>query len=298
MKNIHVSGNTYVLDLPILHLPYYKISEKEIILLDTGLQKDHRAMLTEFLEKEDLRVAGIICSHAHIDHIGNAAYFKEKYQCPVAMTRVEAQMVESLLSLKIFYGNYPISRIQDHFAHLVVTTDVIIENGQEELLFLGVHFKIVHTPGHSPAHICITTPDDVTYIGDALISEEVMRSSKLPYAHILSRDLRSKMKLYHLRSSWYILAHKGIYTDIKDLITDNIYFYKNRADEILKFIEKPMTFEEILRSLSKNMGINISNPYKYIVVERMLRCYIEYLEETKKITLTMENDFLKYERRP
>lgn len=294
MKSIHVAGNTYVLDLPVLHLPYYKKSETEIILLDTGLKREHEASLLDFLEKEHLTVSGILCTHAHIDHVGNAAVLKEKYGCPIAMPKVEAEIVSSLLNLKIFYGNYPMTRIKDHFRHMVVETDRSIKEEETELLFQGVPFSITHTPGHSAGHITITTPDDVTYIGDALISEEVMKSSKLPYAHILSKDLMSKMKLYHLRSSWYILAHKGIYSDIKDLITDNIYFYKNRSEEILKVIDKPMTFEDILKPLSRSMHINISTPFKYIVVERMLRCYIEYLEETGKLSLVLEDDFLKY----
>jgi hypothetical protein len=42
------------------------------------------------------------------------------------------------------------------------------------------------------------------------------------------------------------------------------------------------------------MRICITTPFKYIAVERMLRCYIEYLEETGKITLVLEEDFLKY----
>ena len=294
MKSIHVAGNTYVLDFPVLHLPYYKKSETEIILLDTGLKREHEAALLSFLEEENLTVSGILCTHAHIDHVGNAAWLKEKYGCPIALPKVEAEIVSSLLNLKIFYGTYPMNRIREHFGHMVIKSDRLIEETETEILFQGVPFSIIHTPGHSAGHIAITTPDDVTYIGDALISEEVMRSSKLPYAHILSKDLMSKMKLYHLRSSWYILAHKGIYTDIKDLITDNIYFYKNRAEEILKVIEKPMTFEDILKSLSRSMRISITTPFKYIVVERMLRCYIEYLEETGKITLILEEDFLKY----
>lgn len=294
MKSIHVAGNTYVLDFPVLHLPYYKKSETEIILLDTGLKREHEAALLSFLEEENLTVSGILCTHAHIDHVGNAAWLKEKYGCPIAMPKVEAEIVSSLLNLKIFYGTYPMNRIRDHFGHMVIKADRFIEETETEILFQGVPFSIIHTPGHSAGHIAITTPDDVTYLGDALIGEEVMRSSKLPYAYILSKDLMSKMKLYHVRSSWYILAHKGIYTDIKDLITDNIYFYKNRAEEILKVIEKPMTFEDILKSLSRSMRICITTPFKYIAVERMLRCYIEYLEETGKITLVLEEDFLKY----
>lgn len=294
MESKHIRGNTYVLDLDLLYLPYYMIDEKHIILLDTGLMKNDRERLEVFFKENDLKVSGIICSHAHIDHVGNAAYFKEKYSCPVAMSREEALIVESLLSLKIFYAGYPVNKIRDHFGHMVVKTDQIIEDSDTFIFMCGVRFDILHTPGHSSGHLSITTPDDVTYIGDALISHKVMDGAKLPYAHILTRDLASKISLYKMQSGMYILAHKGIYPDIRDLITDNVYFYRNRAEEILSVITKPMTLEDILKAVSKKMKIRVSSVYKYMVVERMLRCYVEYLYETKRIRLMVDDGFLKY----
>lgn len=294
MKSIHVKGNTYVLDLDILLLPFYMMDDQRIILLDTGYMKGDRERLTAYFEENSLTVAGILCSHGHIDHVGNAAYFKEKYGCPVAMTREEAVIVDSVLSLKKFYANYSIKKAKEHFGHMVVQTDRIIEMDETEVTFCGVPFRILHTPGHSTGHICITTPDEVTYIGDALISYEVMDSAKLPYAYILSQDIASKMKLYGLQSSQYILAHKGIYPDVKDLITDNIYFYRNRAEEILSVISSPMTREEILQAVALKMNIRIHSTYKYLVVERMLQCYVEYLLETGRIELCVHELSLKY----
>ena len=296
MKPIHVLGNTYVLDLPILHIPYYKLDEERIILLDTGLKNEHRVLLETFLDEEHLQVAGILCTHAHIDHVGNAAYLKEKYQCPVAMPRKDADIVASLLNLKIFFSGFPMERTKEHFGHMLVKTDLFIEEGDETVTIAGVTFQVHHTPGHSPSHISITTPDQVTYLGDALISEEVMDSAKLPYAHVLTKDLASKIKLYQLRSAYYILAHKGIYPDIKDLITDNLYFYKNRAEEILSCIQEPLTFEEILARVTETMHIHLTSPNKYLAVHRMLRCYMDYLEDTGKLSLLMDNAALKYTR--
>ena len=294
MKSIHVKGNTYVLDLDLLYLPFYKVDEESIILLDTGYMKNHREKLTTYFEENHLTVAGILCSHAHIDHVGNAAYFREKYRCPVAMTREEAGIVDSVLSLKKFYASYPMNHAREHFGHMVVQTDRMIESDETEITFCGRNFRILHTPGHSTGHITITTPDTVTYIGDALISYEVMESAKLPYAYILTQDIASKMKLYRLRSSQYILAHKGVYPDVKDLITDNIYFYRNRAEEILSLIAKPLTKEELLQEVAMTMRIRIDSTFKYLVVERMLQCYVEYLLETGRITQTVENQSLKY----
>jgi glyoxylase-like metal-dependent hydrolase (beta-lactamase superfamily II) len=226
--------------------------------------------------------------------VGNAAYFREKYGCPVAMTREEAGIVDSVLSLKKFYANYAMNHARAHFGHMVVETDRMIESDETEITFCGRDFRILHTPGHSTGHITITTPDDVTYIGDALISYEVMESAKLPYAYILTQDISSKMKLYSLQSSQYVLAHKGIYPDVKDLITDNIYFYRNRAEEILSVITEPMTKEELLQEVAMTMRIRIDSTFKYLVVERMLQCYVEYLLEIGRIIQEVQNQSLKY----
>ena len=109
-------------------------------------------------------------------------------------------------------------------------------------------------------------------------------------------DLMSKRKLYALKSSMYILAHKGIFQDIQELVTDNISFYQSRAEEILGVITKPMTAEDILKAVSKSMSIRIGTINKYLMVERMLRCYVEYLFDNGQLVQIIDDGFLKYVR--
>lgn len=294
MESRLIQGNTYVLDLGILDLPYYKINETDIILLDTGYMKDHREKLAEFFTANRLQVKGILCSHAHIDHVGNAQFFKEKYGAIVAMAQEEANIVHSTLGLKIFYSTYPLSKVEEHYGHMVVQTDLPISSQETSVTLCGVTFELLHTPGHSIGHMVITTPDKVSYLGDALISEDVMASAKMPYAYLLKEDLASKVSLYTLKSDWYVLAHKGVYPDIRDLITDNIYFYRQRAEEVLRLVTEKMTQEDILKAAAKTMGFRVGSINKYLVVERMLRSYLDYLVETGKLILTLDAGFLKY----
>lgn len=127
---VEVKGNTYCIDTRMTYIPFYKINDNEIIMLDSGWAKGERKGIKEVLENNKFKVVAIINSHFHIDHAGNNAYINEKHQ--------------------------------------------------KEISVCGVNFKILYTPGHSPAHICIMTPDDVFYVGDTLISYEVMKGSKLP----------------------------------------------------------------------------------------------------------------------
>lgn len=292
-----VKGSTFIIDTGMTYIPFYKINDKEIIMLDSGLAAGEREGIDNILEINNFKVVGIVCSHAHIDHIGNNSHLKKKYNCVIAMPNKEAIVCSSIENLKIYYNTQTLSETAEHFGHMVCETDIMISDSEESILVCGIKFKIIHTPGHSQSHICIITPDDVAYLGDALISYEVMRGAKMPYAFILREDLKSKKKLYNLKCSKYTVAHKGIYDDIKELITDNINFYINRAERIYEVINDEMTMEDILKAVIKNFSISIKSKYKYNVIERMLKSYVEYLSDTGKIELKMDGGFPKYFKR-
>ena len=296
MEIKEIKGNTFCIDTGMTYIPFYKINHEEIIMLDSGWAQGERGGIEKLLEKNNFKVVGIICSHAHIDHIGNNAFLKEKYKCVIAMPAFEALICSSTTNLKLYFSSQTLSEVTEHFGHMVCETDILILDNQDSISMFGIKFKILHTPGHSPAHICIITPDDVVYLGDTLISYEVMRGAKMPYAYVLSQDLLSKLKLYDLKSSKYIVAHKGMYNDITKLITDNIDFYMNRAATIYTFIDGVMTMEDIMKAVVKNFNMNVKTTYKYAILKRMLRSYVEYLNETGRIELNIDDGFLKYSK--
>lgn len=296
MENKHIKGNTYVLDLGMMFLPYYKINDEEIIFLDTGLKHRHLEKLETFLTQHHYQVKGILCTHGHVDHIGNVNYFKEKYQCQVALPEEEYYVIGSLDRLELFFSPTPRDQVYSQYGHLIFKPDVFIQKSDTHLNFCGVLFRVIHTPGHSIDHVCFVTPDSVSYLGDALLSPEVMDRAKLPYSYNLLNDIKSKMSLYHVEASYHVLAHKGIYPYIKDLITDNIYFYKNHSDYVLKHLETPLSFEKLFSNIMKDLSISIKSTEKYRVLQRILRSYIGYLEQTHKIRGVIRNETLEYEQ--
>lgn len=296
MKIKEINGNTFCIDTGMSYIPFYKINNEEIIMLDSGWAEGEREGINELLEKNNFKVSAIICSHAHVDHVGNNAYLKKKYNSIIAMPAYEALICSSTVNLKLYYNIQTLSEVTEHFGHMVCETDIMISSNEDNISVRGIKFEILHTPGHSPAHICIITPDAVAYLGDTLISYEVMRGAKMPYAFILSEDLKSKVKLYDLKCSKYVVAHKGMYDDITTLINDNINFYKDRASRICAVIEESMTMEDILKAVIKNFNIHIKSRYRYTIMTRMLRSYVEYLHETGIIELNMDDGFLKYSK--
>lgn len=294
MDILKVKGSTYCLDTGMTYIPFYKINNEEIIMLDTGWKRGERQGIEEALERNNYRVAAILNSHAHIDHIGNNSYFKKKYNSIIAMAAYEALICSSEENLKLYYSSQALKLVKEHFGHMVCKTDIIIKEDENEISLCGVNFRIIHTPGHSPAHICIITPDNVAYLGDTLISYEVMEGAKMPYAYILSEDMQSKAKLHDLNCNKYVVAHKGMYESINKLIDDNMDFYESRAMRIYDVIDKPMTLEEILKAVIKSFNIRVNSIFRYYMMERMLRSYVDYLYDIDKLKLIIENGFLMY----
>lgn len=295
MQIIHVTGNTYCIDTGELYIPYYKINDQEIILLDTGRNTD-REGLDEVLAANHYQVKGIICSHGHIDHAGNAAYLKAKYQCPLAMPKSEAIICQNLQHLKMFYQKFSMAEIKQYLSHLIVEVDIPFDQNVKELVIAGQVFQIIQAPGHSPGHSYMITPDQVAYIADALLSPEVIAKSKLPYSYILKMDLEAKRALKELNFNNYILAHKGVYQDISTLIDENIEYYHQRAITIYNYLQGTLSYDELIAFLIDLFNIRVPNIAKYRVVERMATTYIDYLVDLNYLELVFSEGQIKYRK--
>ena len=139
-----VKGNTWVLE-GLEFIPLYRLDGGRCVLLDTGLAQE-REELEQALLDHGLTPAGILCSHAHVDHGGNNRYFQEKYHIPVALTSREAGMCASLLSLKCYFLLLSPDMVEQDAAGLVHTPDVLIPDGDGPFSFAGAEFQILQTP--------------------------------------------------------------------------------------------------------------------------------------------------------
>ncbi len=113
MEHKHIKGSTYCIDTGMTYLPFYKITDTDIIVLDTGWAEGEREGLVELLDEYGYQVKGIICTHAHIDHIGNNAFFKEKYNALIAMSRDEARICSSMINLKMYYNRHTLTAVEN-----------------------------------------------------------------------------------------------------------------------------------------------------------------------------------------
>lgn len=140
---------------------------KEGVVIDPG--GDASKILYK-IEKLDLTIKYIILTHGHDDHIGAIDEIKEKTNAPIAIHKLDKEILEG----------------ENKLADLYLKDGDILPIGSIEL-------EIIHTPGHSPGGICIFT-EGIVFTGDTLFAGSIGRTDfyKGSMEQILS-SIRNKL---------------------------------------------------------------------------------------------------------
>ena len=283
MELRHVYGRTYAAVGATALMPVYKLTDTDIVLMDTGYAKLDRSALTNLIEDNGFRLRGILCSHAHFDHTGNVRYLQQRYGCQAAAQIIEAGISVNPDAYRANYVALTYGKSHEYFLEECFLADVIIPADADHVDFCGARFGILQLPGHSAGHIGIVTPDNVAYVGDCLIDEGQIEGAKLPTSMFIARDLESKESLRALRCPAYIIAHKQVLTDIGPLIDRNLAFILDKGQEVLDCLEDGMSFDQWIYTFCKKENVRTHNEFKFSVVERNFANFVDWLADRKSV---------------
>ena len=291
MELRHVLGNTWVAEANTALLVVYHITEKDIVLIDTGYAKLDRAGLTAMIEDNGFRLRGVICSHAHFDHSGNVRYLQQRCGAKAAAHIIEAGISVNPDAYRANYVALTYGKSREYFLEECFVADTIIGPEDEWLDFCGARFGILQLPGHSAGHIGVVTPDNVAYVGDCLIDQQQIDNAKLPTSMFIARDLQSKEFLRQSRFDAYIIAHKAVVTDhaaLEALVDSNSAFIYRKADELLEDLVDGMTFAQWIAAFCQRENIRTKNEFKFSIIERNFANFVDWLTDEGRITIQRE----------
>ena len=288
MELRHVLGRTWVAEASTALLPIYRVTDTDIILIDTGYAKLDRAGLTALIEDRGFHLRGIICSHAHFDHSGNVRYLQQRCGAKAAAHIIEASISVNPDAYRANYVALTYGKSREFFLEECFVADTIIGPEDDFLDFCGVRFGILQLPGHSAGHIGVVTPDNVAYVGDCLIDQQQIDSAKLPTSMFIARDLQSKEFLRRTQYDAYILAHKSVVTDIAPLVDSNIAFIHRKAEELLNDLTDGMTFAQWISTFCQRENIRTKNELKFSIIERNFSNFVDWLTDEGRILVRRE----------
>jgi glyoxylase-like metal-dependent hydrolase (beta-lactamase superfamily II) len=204
--------------------------------IDTGLGDAATRSLWEHhfratLERKPL--AGVIATHYHPDHFGNAGWLAERWQCPVRMTESEYLTAHAVADEAAGYSTEATCRLfashgldEQNVAALGARGNAYARGvpqlpvshvrliAGDELVIGARHWRVIPGHGHSPEHAALHCPADKLLVsGDMLlpkISTNVSVWSAEPDGDPLRRFLDSLARFETLPPDTLVLPSHGL----------------------------------------------------------------------------------------
>ena len=247
----------------------HDISDKETVLIDSGYFTSEE--LIDFLKARGKKVPAVLCTHMHVDHMGNNGILQRVFGSKIYVAQKEKDVTEERYKAarenpgknmpfewmnpdQYFYGDsgkYRITPLSKDAKNVKVGNAV---------------FPIERLYGHSPEHLGFATPDGVLHIGDSMMTDVVLRRSKIPYELNVTAALETLEKLKHMDYPYFAASHMDVVekTDIVKIAQENIDFHKDMLDEMernlgdwieeTKFVDETIAGRGVHIKLTRNRG--------------------------------------------
>ena len=156
------------------------------------------------LKRNHIKLACILNTHGHADHITANDEIKEATGAPVFIHGADAKMLTSAQgNLSLYIGNNLTCKPADR----LLTDGEMIKVGE-------IEFQVIHTPGHTLGGICFKA-DDNLFCGDTLFKQSIGRTDFPGGSH--SQLINSiKNKIMILPDQTIVLPGHGDTTTVGD----------------------------------------------------------------------------------
>lgn len=276
-----IYGNTYRIITKNLCVPFYRLNQREIVLMDSGFSADGDE-IAEVLEENQYKIKAILTTHAHYDHIGNHNRFQKEYGAEVYMSVFDAGITQSELALQgCFYTN-TVTELAETYPFMICKADHILPADAETVWVDDAWFQILNLPGHAHSHWGFITPDEVAYLGDLLIGENDLKYMSLLFGQCWSEMLKSIDAACQLNCRAYVLAHNDVCNDIHGLAEINRSVIFDQAKMVLSYMEEWVTRDEVIAAVIGGKQRRLSKS-RIRMMTRILTATLNYLEDTGRL---------------
>lgn len=250
-----VSDQTWSLPLanPHRHMPFtlcYIIrGDDETLLIDPGWGSDDnfayidRALRTVGRAMSD--VSRVVITHLHPDHLGLAERVRSASGASVLMHSTEQARVEANAAARTsdLQRRETLTRWgvpQDHRAdveswmlgrkELTTRADILLDEGSC-ITWSGPDLRVLHTPGHTPGHMCLAQTDTKTiFVGDHVLPRTVpgVGLGGGDEAGALAKYLDSLSRMRDFDSFLALPGHEYIFRNLAERAREIVTTYETR----------------------------------------------------------------------
>lgn len=287
----HVLGDTWCIVTGTARMPLYMPSREGAVIIDTGLKRPDREGLMALLEQENICIAAVLTSHFHRDHMGNHRVIREKYGAmlyysPLVCALLQDPEVAKKLAFSTGFAILP-ALSPEPGVELIRPTDGKVNAA-------GYDFEILDLPGHASENMGFVTPDGVAYLSDTVLSPDVLHALRMPYCEDYAKDLKTKASVLDMDYSKYILAHNGVFDDVKELTRENMENMYRKANFVESLLEEFTCLDTLAARFMTVTGGKVNDVRKVEGARHNLQTALAYLLEEGRITVRAKDGYLEY----
>jgi hydroxyacylglutathione hydrolase len=183
---------------------------KQAVLFDAP---DHTVEpLLEEVARRGWDLVGLWLTHGHFDHVADHAIVREKFpKAQVLIHRLDEEKLKNPNS-RTFVLPFVIPPGK---------SDRVLEDG-DELRLGSMTARVIHTPGHSPGHVCYYFAEQNLLVSGDLIIMGAIGRTDLPDCDPAAMD-ESLRKIMRLPDETVLLPGHGDMSSIRDERANNEY---------------------------------------------------------------------------
>ena len=272
-----VAGNSYYIQSPA-KIGLVRLNDTDVCLIDSGNDKEAGRKVRQILDANGWHLTAIYNTHSNADHIGGNQYLQKQTGCKIYVPGIECDFTRHpVLEPSFLYGGYPPKELRHKF---LLAQDSDAEELTADKLPKG--FSIIPLPGHFFDMVGFRTPDDVVFLADCLSSRETLDKYQIGFIYDVGAYLDTLEIVKTMQAKLFIPAHAEATESILELAQYNIDKVNDIADHIVELCGNPICFEQLLKRLFDDYGLNMTFE-QYVLVGSTVRSYLAWLKDSGRI---------------
>lgn len=210
----------------------YLIEAKSCYLIDSGVSgsEEQIAQYMKTIGRDISEVKAIFLTHAHPDHIGTAAWFREHTGCKIYASGGERAWIENIDQQ---YQERPIPNFYK-LAGKSTEVDVTVRNGDLIPLEENLSVQVISTPGHSVDGVSYRLGKSL-FLGDAIpVKGDIPIYINVRDAFRTLQIIRDLDGICNYYPAW---DHAYSVSDIDEKINDAVHIIRTLDEQVQTILE-------------------------------------------------------------
>ncbi len=287
---IQLTDKSYYIQSPA-KIGIYKTSETEVILIDSGNDKDAGRKIRQTLDGKGWTLKAIYNTHSNADHIGGNKFLQDRYNCKIYAPGIECDFTNHpVLEGAFLYGGFPPKDLSHKFilaqeSHALPLTEDVLPEG----------FEMIPLPGHFFDMVGFRTPDDIVFLADCLSSKETLDKYVIGFIYDVRAYLDTLERVKEMKARLFVPSHAEPTEDISELAQYNIDKVNSIADKIVELCSEPVGFDRLLQKLFCKYNLAMT-AQQHALVGSTVKSYLTYLCNENRLNMIIDDNIMKWHR--